>query len=104
MLLSGYQVVRVAFACRSELTFSQKDPVDSTDPFANRLFRVVMAGWSAMCVDLTDLFSKNKGGGRILENPRRCVSPPSDATAAPAPVWSVFRVVVAGRYLVCRFN
>ena len=31
-------------------------------------------------------------------------SPPSDATAAPAPVWSVFRVVVAGRYLVCRFN
>jgi hypothetical protein len=34
------------------------------------------------------------GGGRILENPRRCVSPPSDATAAPVCVscgsgWSV---------------
>ena len=44
------------------------------------------------------------GGGRILENPRRCVSPPSDATAVTAPVCPVFRVVVAGRYLVCRFN
>ena len=44
------------------------------------------------------------GGGRILENPRRWVSPPSDATAVTAPVCPVFRVVVAGRYLVCRFN
>ena len=44
------------------------------------------------------------GGGRILENPRRCVSPPSDATAVTVPVCPVFRVVVAGRYLVCRFN
>ena len=42
------------------------------------------------------------GGGRILENPRRCVSPSSDATAVTAPVCPVFRVVVAGRYLVCR--
>ena len=32
------------------------------------------------------------------------VSPPSGATAVTAPVCPVFRVVVAGRYLVCRFN
>ena len=33
------------------------------------------------------------GGSRILENPRRCVSPPSGATAVTAPVCPVFRVV-----------
>ena len=39
--------------------------------------------------------------GLILENPRQCVSPPSGAAAVTAPVCPVFRVVVAGRYLVC---
>ena len=62
--------------------------VDSTDPFAKCGFRVVVAGRylvSCLCVDSTDPFSKCL----ILvplENPRRCVSPPSIATTA----WQCF--------------
>ena len=41
---------------------------------------------------------------RLHDQLQLYVSPPSDATAVTAPVCPVFRVVVAGRYLVCRFN
>ena len=40
----------------------------------------------------------------VAEQLSKQVSPPSGATAVTAPVCPVFRVVVAGRYLVCRFN
>ena len=42
------------------------------------------------------------GAGVLEKYPHRCVSPPSDTTAACCV--AVFRVVVAGRYLVSRFN
>ena len=48
------------------------------------------SGWSVPCVSiqltLSQRYGWDGGGGRILENPHRCVSPPSDTTAA----WQCF--------------
>ena len=68
------------------------------------VFRVVVAGaWSVPRVSIQLTLCPFRMC--FLENPRRCVRLPSDATAAwPRVRGTVFRVVVAGRYLVCRFT
>jgi hypothetical protein len=105
MYPSGYtqdtsQYIRIRILITNPPKLDNNPPL--TRARGGQLYELPARGPIDVSLMYPDSVAGTGGGGRILENPRRRVSPPSDATAVTAPVCPVFRVVVeVGIHTLC---